>query len=89
MKIPYVQPGMKDPKMTASFKDPARLLAGQRALVTGANSGIGMAVAKALAEAGASVMLNYVSNEKVARRVVNDIEAGGGMMLYTGFRTVG
>jgi glucose 1-dehydrogenase len=72
---------MEDPKMTASFKDPARLLAGQRALVTGANSGIGMAVAKALAEAGASVMVNYVSNEKVARRVVNDIEAGGGTAM--------
>ena len=67
--------------MTASFKDPARLLAGQRALVTGANSGIGMAVAKALAEAGASIMVNYVSNEKIARRVVNDIEADGGTAM--------
>lgn len=67
--------------MTAALKEPARLLAGQRALVTGANSGIGMAVAKALAAAGASVVVNYVSNEKVARQVVNDIEAGGGTAM--------
>ena len=63
--------------MTEALKEPARLLAGQRALVTGANSGIGMAVAKALAAAGASVVVNYVSNENVARQVVSDIEAGG------------
>jgi glucose 1-dehydrogenase len=67
--------------MTAALKEPAPLLAGQRALVTGANSGIGMAVAKALAAAGASVVVNYVSNEKVARQVVNDIEAGGGTAM--------
>lgn len=67
--------------MTAAFKEPTCLLAGQRALVTGANSGIGMAVAKALAAAGASVVVNYVSNEKVARQVVNDIEEGGGTAM--------
>jgi glucose 1-dehydrogenase len=40
-----------------------------------------MAVAKALAAAGASVVVNYVSNENVARQVVNDIEAGGGTAM--------
>jgi len=34
------------------------VLQGQRALVTGANSGIGAAVAKALAAAGARVAVN-------------------------------
>lgn len=38
--------------------DPMRPLAGQKALVTGASSGIGAAVALALAEAGAAVGIN-------------------------------
>src|SRR5881396_3784939 len=38
-----------------------KVLKGQKALVTGANSGIGQAVALALAHAGADVVINYVS----------------------------
>ncbi|HVU35725.1 MAG TPA: SDR family oxidoreductase [Opitutaceae bacterium] len=38
---------------------PLKLLAGQKALVTGASSGIGMAIAIALGEAGADVAINY------------------------------
>ena len=36
------------------------LLKGQTALVTGANSGIGRAIAVALGRAGANVVVNYV-----------------------------
>jgi glucose 1-dehydrogenase len=54
-----------------------RPLAGQRAVVTGANSGIGEGVAKALAAAGAKVAVNYVSGPEHADRVVQDIRAGG------------
>jgi glucose 1-dehydrogenase len=60
------------------------LLSGQRALVTGANSGIGAAVARGLAMAGAKVVINYVVNEEDATKLVNEIEKTGGeaMALY-------
>jgi glucose 1-dehydrogenase len=54
------------------------LLTGQRAIVTGANSGIGEAVAKGLALAGAKVAINYVVNEAEAQRVAEEIVQSGG-----------
>jgi glucose 1-dehydrogenase len=50
----------------------------QRALVTGATSGIGRATAFALAGAGAAVAVNYLSNQEEAERVVNEIRQRGG-----------
>jgi glucose 1-dehydrogenase len=58
-----------------------RPLAGQRAVVTGANSGIGEGVAKALADAGAKVAVNYVAGPEHAERVVQDIRAGGNQAM--------
>lgn len=54
-----------------------QVLVGQTALVTGANSGIGEAVALALGAAGADVVVNFVTNEKTAQGVVRAIEAKG------------
>jgi glucose 1-dehydrogenase len=54
------------------------ILAGQKALVTGASSGIGRAIAIALGDAGADVLVNYVAGEDAAREVVDAIEAHGG-----------
>jgi 3-oxoacyl-[acyl-carrier protein] reductase len=48
------------------------------AIVTGASKGIGAAIAKALAAAGASVVVNYASSKEGADRVVSEIVAQGG-----------
>ena len=52
-------------------------LQGRRALVTGANSGIGQAIALALADAGADVVVNYVAHPEAADAVVAQIVAKG------------
>ncbi len=52
-------------------------LAGQTAIVTGANSGIGEGVAIILGEAGANVVVNYVSKPAAADAVVEKIKAAG------------
>ncbi|WP_213774317.1 SDR family oxidoreductase [Bradyrhizobium sp. dw_78] len=54
-----------------------KLLSGQKALVTGASSGIGKAVATALGQAGADVVVNYVGNAAAADAVVEDIRKSG------------
>jgi glucose 1-dehydrogenase len=54
-----------------------RILVGQKALVTGANSGIGRGVAIALGAAGADVVVNYVSGDDAANEVVAAITQHG------------
>ena len=54
-----------------------KVLSGQKALVTGANSGIGLAIARALGEAGADVVINYVAGEDQAQALVEEIRAMG------------
>jgi glucose 1-dehydrogenase len=54
-----------------------KLLTGQKALVTGANSGIGRGVAIALGQAGADVVVNYVDGDDAANAVVDEIRKSG------------
>src|SRR5881628_720065 len=54
-----------------------KVLKGQKALVTGANSGIGKAVALSLAQAGADVVINYVSRPEAAEEVVREAARSG------------
>ena len=54
-----------------------KLLTGQKALVTGANSGIGEGTAIALGQAGADVVVNYVDDDAAADAVVEEIRRSG------------
>ncbi|TDU79713.1 SDR family oxidoreductase [Streptomyces sp. KS 21] len=73
--------------MAASSSDRSRtlvvpqVLKGQKALVTGANSGIGKATAIGLGRAGADVVVNYVAGQDAAEEVVREIE-GFGVRAY-------
>jgi glucose 1-dehydrogenase len=62
---------------TAPALPPQKILAGQKALVTGANSGIGRGVAVALGQAGADVVVNYVKGDDAAQAVVAEIRRSG------------
>jgi glucose 1-dehydrogenase len=54
-----------------------KVLKGQKALVTGANSGIGKGIAIALAHAGADTVLNFISNAEAAAQVVEEASRCG------------
>jgi len=57
--------------------DYQKVLVGQKALVTGANSGIGKGVAIGIGKAGADVVVNYVAGKEAAQEVVDEIKADG------------
>ncbi len=71
-------PELRTPDAEVSPQFPYHpMVAGQPALVTGANSGIGRAVALGLAKAGADVIVNYVTDPGAADDVCQEIVAMG------------
>ena len=67
-ELPGVEiPGSRTPK----------ILPGQKAIVTGANSGIGKGIALELAKAGADVVVNYVVNPETANDLVEELKQEG------------
>lgn len=56
------------------IKLPANLFQGKTAIITGASRGVGRATALRLAEAGANVVVNYLSREKEANETVKECE---------------
>jgi glucose 1-dehydrogenase len=71
----FVRQNFPEPVMpTCSI---SKVLRGQKAIVTGASSGIGKAIAIALGHAGADVMVNYVSGPEDAEAVAEEIRRCG------------
>ena len=68
---------MNLPQPVLPSLQPLALLKGQTALVTGANSGIGRAIALALGRAGANVVVNYVAKPEDAEAVAAELRAAG------------
>lgn len=75
MNAPVRYAHLPDPVMPRC--PPQKLLLGQKALVTGASSGIGRAIAVSLGDAGADVVINYVSDEEKAQALAEEIRAKG------------
>jgi glucose 1-dehydrogenase len=65
------------PPSTAPVRPIFKMLMGQKALVTGASSGLGRAIAIALGQAGADVVVNWVAGEEAAGDVVAEITKSG------------
>jgi 3-oxoacyl-[acyl-carrier protein] reductase len=59
----------------------SKKLDGKVAVVTGASKGIGASIAKALADEGAAVVVNYASSKQAAARVVAEISGRGGKAI--------
>jgi len=75
MKDYFSEQGLPPP--AAPVCPVVRSLKGQKALVTGANSGIGREIAIALGHAGADVVVNYVSREEEAVKTVDEVQRCG------------
>ena len=77
-KVPYAQNDFMDlPKPVVPKTENRKLLKGQKAIVTGASSGIGRSIALALGHAGAAVCVNYVAGEDKARAMVDELRGHG------------
>ena len=59
-------------------------LRGHTALVTGGSRGIGAAIVRALAEAGAAVAINYRERADAANALANQITGAGGKAVAIG-----
>src|SRR5437660_9654594 len=76
-KMPHSQDFSDLPKPVVPKTENRKLLKGQKALVTGASSGIGKSIALALGHAGADVCVNYVAGEDRAQAMVNELRGDG------------
>jgi glucose 1-dehydrogenase len=68
-------------QMEVGAEQPAKSLKGKVALVTGAATGIGKAIAMEMARRGASVVINYIGKPDPAQDAVNSIKRENGTAL--------
>src|SRR5215468_6910258 len=61
-----------------------KMLEGKSAVITGSTSGIGLAIARALAKQGANVMLNGFGEPALIERLKKEIAAGGAKVEFNG-----
>jgi glucose 1-dehydrogenase len=79
-----MRPPADDPFADFALKPAeARLLEGRKALVTGANSGLGEGISYELAAHGAAVAVTYVVDPDAADRIVGRINDAGGQAMAT------
>src|SRR5881296_2530250 len=76
-RMPHAQTVGDLPKPVVPKTENRKLLKGQKAIVTGASSGIGRSIALALGHAGASVCVNYVVGEDKAQAMVDELRGHG------------
>src|SRR5262245_23739339 len=77
-KVPYDENNFKYlQKPVVPKMENRKLLKGQKAIVTGASSGIGRSIALALGHAGAAVCVNYVAGEDKAQAMVDELRGHG------------
>lgn len=75
--MPFSQTNHNLPEPVMPERRVLRLLKGQKALVTGAGSDIGKAIALALGHVGADVCVNYVSGADKAQEIVDHLGERG------------
>src|SRR6201990_3498774 len=76
-QMPHTDSFMARPKPVVPKVERRELLRGQKAIVTGASSGIGRSIALALGHAGADVCINYVAGEDKAQAMVAELRGHG------------
>ncbi len=76
-----IYPKKNYPKPCMPKVEHSKILKGQKALVTGASSGIGKAVALALGKAGASVLINYVTDDGTVEEMIKEIKGYGSQAI--------
>src|SRR5438045_8596078 len=76
-KMPHAKTFGDLPKPVVPKTENRKLLKGQKAIVTGASSGIGRSIALALGHAGADVCVNYIAGEDKEQAMVNELRGHG------------